>query len=65
MKKIWIKKFSSFKEAEDFDDEYYCKETPQQRLNDIQLCREIYFKLKNININESRKRLRRVFRIVQ
>lgn len=65
MKKWWIRKSNSFKEAEEFDDEYYRQRTPEERLEDIQFCREMYFRLKGININESRKRLRRVLRVIQ
>ncbi len=64
MRKIWIKKFNSFKEAERFEDEYYRKRSPEERLEDIQLCREMYFELKKINLNACRKRLRRVFRVI-
>lgn len=63
MKKFWIKKANSFKEAERLDDEYYCLRTPEQRLSDIQLCRDIYFKLKGVDIYEIRKGLRRFFKV--
>lgn len=65
MKKWWVKKANSFKEAEHFDNEYYRQRTPEERLSDIQVCREMYFKLKGTNINEIRKGLRRIFRVVQ
>lgn len=65
MKKWWIRNAYSFKEAEEFDDEYYRQRTSEERLEDIQFCREMYFRLKGININESRKRLRRVLRVIQ
>jgi hypothetical protein len=66
MKKAWwIKKTYSFKEAEKTDDEYYRKESFAKRLNDMQLCREQYFMIEGIDINESRKRLRRVFRVIK
>ncbi|MBM3246903.1 MAG: hypothetical protein FJZ13_06255 [Candidatus Omnitrophica bacterium] len=63
MKKIWMHKAKSFKEAEDFENRYYMEETPEERLSDIQLCRELYFRIKKINAN--RKRLRRVVRVLQ
>jgi hypothetical protein len=65
VKKWWIKKARSFKEAEGFDNEYYRHRTPEERLEDMQFCREMYFKLKGININESRKGLRRHFSVIQ
>lgn len=64
MKKIWQQKHTSFKEAKEFDDIYYMSESPEERLSDIQFCREQYFKMKGI-ANEGRKRLRRVIRIIQ
>lgn len=66
MKRVcWIKKARSFEEAERFDDEYYNRESPEERLSDIQFCREQYFIIRGINIDESRKRLRRVFRVIK
>ncbi|OGW00929.1 MAG: hypothetical protein A3I04_06250 [Nitrospinae bacterium RIFCSPLOWO2_02_FULL_39_110] len=62
---LWIKKARSFKEAERLDDEYYIRESPEERLSDIQFCREQYFIIKGIDIDESRKRLRRVFRVIK
>lgn len=64
MKKIWIHKSNSFKEANEFDVEYYSCESPRQRLSDMQFCREMYFKLKGIT-NAGRRRLRRVIRIIK
>ena len=69
MKKIWVNKAKSFKEAEDFDRIYYAQMTPQERLNIVQELREIYFKFrrsksKGPNNYASRKRLRRVVRII-
>lgn len=64
-RKIWIKKASSFREAEELDNLYYRKMSFKERLEDIQLCRQMYFSLKRINLDEIRKRLRRVFRVIQ
>lgn len=64
MKKFWVKKTDSFEEAEEFDDEYYRRRTFEDRLSDIQLCRDMYFKLKRINVNACRKRLRRLVRVI-
>jgi hypothetical protein len=65
MKEQWINKAGSFKEAEEFEDEYYRLRAPEQRLSDIQFCREMYFKLKGINVNEIRKGLRRFFKVTK
>ncbi len=62
-RKWWVRKANSFRQAEEFDDEYYHLRSPEQRLSDIQICREMYFKLKNININEIRKGLRRFLKV--
>ena len=63
MDKIVINKAKSFKEAQDWQDNYYMSKTAKERLSDVQICRENYFKIKGINA--CRKRLRRVFRIVK
>jgi len=63
--KWWIRKAKSFKEAEEFDDEYYRRMPPEDRLSDMQLCRQMYFKLKHINIDEVRKGLRRFYKVVK
>jgi hypothetical protein len=65
MKKWWIRKAKSWEEAQEQDDEYYRLSSPEQRLSDIQFCREMYFKLKGININEVRKGLRRFFKVTE
>jgi len=65
MKKIWIKKSQSFKEAQDFDTRYYHAMSLQERLEVVQFLRETYLKIKGRHKNESRKRLRRVIRVVQ
>ncbi len=65
MKKIWIKKFHSFKEAQDFDTRYYHAMSLQERLEVVQFLREIYHKIKGRHKHESRKRFRRVIRGVQ
>lgn len=63
--RFWIKKADSFKQAEKFEKHYYHEESLEQRLNDVQLCRQMYFLMKGIDINAARKGLRRVFRIVE
>lgn len=65
MKKIWINKANSFKEAERFDKEYYLALGASKRLETMQRLREIYFKIKKGLKNENRERLRRVIKIIQ
>ena len=63
MDKIVINKTKSFKEAQNWQNNYYISKTVKERLSDVQICRENYFKIKGINAG--RKRLRRIFRIVK
>lgn len=68
MKKIWIHKAKSFKDAEEFDRKYYAEMTPEERLSIVQELREMYLKFpssKRTVKHESRKGLRRVIKIVQ
>jgi hypothetical protein len=63
MKKRWINRAKSFRDAEKFDEEYYAKMTGKERLEILQFLRESYkFKQKK---HEGRKRLRRSIRIIQ
>jgi len=64
MKKIWLHKTNSFKEAEEFDAAYYMKMSKAERISTMQLLRENYYKLKAPR-NENGKRLRRVIKIIQ
>lgn len=63
MKKIWVKKLNSFKEANKFDQDYYLKMSTKERLETIQFLREEFFKIKGKDA--SRKGLRRIFKVVQ
>ena len=66
MKKIWVHKARSFKDAEEFDREYYMSLSASERLSDMQLLREIYLKIrKRHKKNENRKGLRRVITVIQ
>lgn len=65
MKKIWIKKFASFKEAEKADQKYYSNLSPAERLDIIQFLRESYFKLKGLFKHDGRSRLRRSIKIIK
>jgi hypothetical protein len=64
VKKIWVNKSRSFQEAEKFNRDYYLKMTPPQRLETMQLLREMYFKLKK-GKHGGRKRLRRVIKVIK
>jgi hypothetical protein len=64
MKKIWVHKTNSFKKAEEFENELYMQASAQERLSDIQFCREQYFKLKGLSY-AGRKRLRRIIKVIQ
>jgi len=64
MKKVWIKKSFSFREADNFDRSYYRKMSPQERLEIMQFLREVYYKLRGNLKNESGKGLRRVIRVI-
>jgi len=59
----FIKKFTSFKEAEEEELKYYLNFTPEERLEIMQFLREAYFKLKGYG--KGREGLRRVFKIVK
>ncbi|MBI4689912.1 MAG: hypothetical protein HY754_06560 [Nitrospirae bacterium] len=63
--KIWVKKSSSFKAAGRFDIEYYLNMSPTERLETMQLLREMAFKLKaGLRHGKDRKGLRRVIKRV-
>ena len=47
-KKVWVNIAHSFKEAEEFDMNYYQTMARKERLETIQLLREQYFKIKGI-----------------
>lgn len=65
MKKIWANIVDSFEEAERFDENYYLKMPRSKRLETVQFLREKDFKIKSGLKGESRKRLRRVIKILQ
>lgn len=64
MKKVWIHKSNSFKEADNFDEKYYSNMNGVKRLEIVQFLREAYFKIKGQGGYEGRKRLRRSFKII-
>lgn len=65
MKRIWVKKFNSFKSATKSDEEYYLNMTSEQRLEIVQFLRENYSKLSKGKKDENRKGLRRFIKIIQ
>jgi len=62
MKKLWIKKFKSFSEAEAFDRKYYAQMSPEEKWDTMQLLRELYYKFKGSKY-EKGSGLRRVLKI--
>jgi hypothetical protein len=63
--KIWVRKSNSFKDAQEFDDSYYLSMSPIERLETVQFLREEYWKMNKGESHESRKRLRRVFKLIK
>jgi hypothetical protein len=55
----------SYQAAQKFDTDYYHSMGREERLETVQLLREIYFKIKKGSANESRKRLRRTVQILK
>ena len=64
MKRLWVNKASSFKEAEKFSKKYYRAMSRTERLETVQLLREIYNKIKRPKYATG-KRLRKVIRVIQ
>lgn len=65
MKRIWINRVNSFKEAEDFDMKYYLSMPASKRLDLVQFLREEYFKINKEVGNEARKGLRRIYKVIK
>ena len=65
MKKIWVNRADSFEEAQDFDNSYYSSFSSAQRVENVQILREEYFKTHGMKFCEDGKRLRRVFRVIK
>ena len=65
MRKIWINKAKTFDEAQLFDAAYYRNLTGSQRVEIVQVLREMHFKNTGLEFREDGKRLRRVFKVVQ
>ncbi len=64
-KKIWFKKFSSFKEAEKAEHEYYSKMSPAKRICTVQMLRETWDEINGGKNGRCSERLPRVVRIIQ
>jgi len=56
-----VTKVISFQEADELDIQYWRQATPEEKLDTLQYLREMYYGFKN----ESRKRLRRIYRVVE
>ncbi len=65
MKKIWVKKFKSFREENEADLKHYLAMDPEKRLDIIQLLCEMHMRAFGDGQDESRKRLRRSIRIIK
>lgn len=67
MKKIWVHKAKSFKDADEFDRKYYLKMSSQERLDIMQQLRRMYYKFSKGQKTKYGHRigLRRVVRIVE
>ena len=63
VKKIWINKANSFKEAARFEDAYYMKMSKSERISTMQFLREIYLKFRGSR-NAHGKRFRRVIKVI-
>ncbi|MBU0572877.1 MAG: hypothetical protein KKH83_00125 [Candidatus Margulisbacteria bacterium] len=64
-KKAWLKIFKSFKEAERSDVEYYSKMTPNERVEAMQMLREMAHKIGGKKAPHGGKRLRRTIKVIQ
>ena len=65
MKRIWINKAGSFKEPQNFDNEYYLSLSSAERVEGVQILREEYFKSNGLEFREDGKILRRVSRVIK
>ncbi|MFH1683311.1 MAG: hypothetical protein ABIA67_00365 [Candidatus Margulisiibacteriota bacterium] len=65
MPKIWVKKFDSFKKADEAELEYYLKMSPEEKLSVVQMLRENYHKLTGAKKHVGSDRLRRTIKIIK
>lgn len=61
--KIWVHKAASFRAAEQFEQRYYQAMSPKERVETVDLLRQMARKIKKVGNGGTR--LRRVVRIVQ
>jgi len=67
MKRIWVHKATSFRDAEEFDRHYYRAMSAKERVETVQYLRELYLRLPSRHRKHAPngKGLRRVLTIVQ
>jgi hypothetical protein len=65
VERIWVNKAKTFEEAAAFDRDYYQRLSPEERLDTVQMLREMHFDQSGMTIGEDGKRLRRVLGVVQ
>ena len=65
MERAWIHKVKSFREANKFDFDYYANMSPSKRLETVQYLRETWLRFGRNKHGNSRKGLRRVFKIIK
>ncbi len=64
-KRIWVNKTTSFKEAEEFDIQYYLAMPRSEKIETIQFLRENVGKIKKRIKNAHRKGLLRTVKVIQ
>jgi hypothetical protein len=64
-RRIWVNKANSFTEAHQFDADYYRNLSAVERVETIQILREIHFNATGLPACENGKRLRRILRIIK
>ena len=65
MRRIWINRLNSFREAENFEFIYYSKMTPTMRLDILEQLRIAQKKFNPVRHHARRKGLRGSFKIIQ
>ncbi len=64
-KKIWVNIAHSFRQAQEFDDNYYQAMSKREKIETMQFLRDTAFKFNKELRNASRKGLQRVIKIIQ
>ena len=66
MRKIWINRAKNYKEASEFDSEYYSNMSANERLEIVQYLRNIYKNFETGGLHgKNRKRLQRTIKIIK